>query len=128
MSELYRVLQPGRCFNPYFHGVVAAIAKVYSWFIASAGFNPYFHGVVAAITSISLDNCLYVCVSILIFMEWSLQYTVQYRVCSKTTGGFNPYFHGVVAAIVESNKDKEENDKFQSLFSWSGRCNMGFCR
>ncbi len=62
-------------FNPYFHGVVAAI---YFWMNIERAmvlsFNPYFHGVVAAIYDEShIELLKYI--------------------------SFNPYFHGVVAAI-----------------------------
>ncbi len=38
---------------------------------------------------------------------------------------FNPYFHGVVAAINKSATNSDSITGFQSLFSWSGRCNNG---
>ncbi len=38
-----------RRFNPYFHGVVAAIWEYHREGLAELSFNPYFHGVVAAI-------------------------------------------------------------------------------
>ncbi len=41
---------------------------------------------------------------------------------------FNPYFHGVVAAIISGEEMKKVFEKFQSLFSWSGRCNAKVIR
>ncbi len=85
-------------------------------------FNPYFHGVVAAIWD-SADNALsHAIVSILIFMEWSLQ-SIDGFALEFVSSSFNPYFHGVVAAIIPYDFWKQRKGVFQSLFSWSGRCN-----
>ncbi len=56
-------------------------------------------------------------------MEWSLQYIVSSRIFTVYCG-FNPYFHGVVAAIKHLPAPLWIDYKFQSLFSWSGRCNI----
>ncbi len=57
-------------------------------------------------------------------MEWSLQLESTF-IQQSPEGSFNPYFHGVVAAIrCDKCTCLIGSTVFQSLFSWSGRCNV----
>ena len=88
-------------FNPYFPGIIIATSQYASaHFLYTYYFNPYFPGIIIATWVFVVTTYQITVISILIFLESSLQHGTNY--------------------VLELS-----DGSFQSLFSWNHHCNNG---